>query len=200
MYHKYSFCDDVTHNKNELEFLDKALNCKHFVVRNATTMPFSFALSKNRKVTALFSNIKNFFMFAAWETEKDRFLKYISKYIPFDEDLFNFALHNKLDSSPWQQSHLQFILCFTSHGFCRFDGPFDKPDELLTRRHVSRLMATKNKNITAEYQIEIPNESVNLYEFPTKGQEFLPNSFIITDKRIDDYNLLFEDKLKIYGV
>ena len=73
MYYDYSFCDDIQAYKKELEFLDNFITSKEIVAQNATTMPFCFSLSKSRKITALFSNLKCYYMFAAWETEKKSF-------------------------------------------------------------------------------------------------------------------------------
>ena len=82
MYYDYSFCDDISLYKKELDFLDKTIPNINIVAQNATTMPFSFCLSKTRHVKALFSNLKCYYMFAAWETEKEKFLSSIDKYAP----------------------------------------------------------------------------------------------------------------------
>ena len=60
-------------------------------------------------------------------------------------------------------------------------------------------MRTRNKNIVAEYQKEIKNK-FNIYEFPNKLVDIQSNSIIITNRYLSDYKMLFEDKLKIYGV
>lgn len=199
MYHDYSFCDNVSFYKNELDFLDKTVPNTDIVIQKATTMPFSFCLSKSRQVTALFSNLKCYYMFAAWETEKEKFLSCVNKYAPFDNDLIQFALHNTLDIDAWDQSVLQFILSYSSNGLCCFDGPFSEFDSEAYRKHLVKLMKTRNKNITAEYQVEKQGE-FNIYEFPSKLIDFVPNSLIITNRYIEGCSLLFEDKLKIYGV
>lgn len=199
MYYDYSFCDDIQAYKKELEFLDNFITSKEIVAQNATTMPFCFSLSKSRKITALFSNLKCYYMFAAWETEKEKFLSSIDRYAPFDDDLINFASHNTLDLDAWNQSVLQYILCYSSKGFCSFDGPFEEYDNQAYRKHLVKLMRTRNKNIVAEYQKEIKNK-FNIYEFPNKLVDIQSNSIIITNRYLSDYKMLFEDKLKIYGV
>jgi len=199
LYYDYSFCDDISLYKKELDFLDKTIPNINIVAQNATTMPFSFCLSKTRHVKALFSNLKCYYMFAAWETEKEKFLSSIDKYAPFNDDLIQFALHNTLDIDPWEQSILQFILSYSSNGLCSFDGPYNQFNPELYRKHLVKLMKTRNKNITSEYQIKAQGD-LNIYEFPSKLIEFIPNSIIITNRYISGYKLLFEDKLKIYGV
>ena len=199
MYYDYSFCDNIQAYKKELEFLNDFVTSKEIVAQNATTMPFCFPLSKTRKITALFSNLKCFYMFAAWETEKEKFLSSIDKYAPFDDNLLNFASNNTLDIDPWDQSILQYVLSYSSKGFCSFDGPFNDFDNETYRKHLVKLMKTRNKNIIAEYQQKVENK-FNIYEFPNKLVKFLPNSLIITNRYLEDYDLLFEDKLKIYGV
>ena len=199
MYYNYSFCDNVSEYKKELDFLDKTIKDKSIVAQNATTMPFSFCLSKSRKVTAVFSNLKCYYMFAAWETEKEKFLTTIDKYAPFDDKLINFASHNTLDLDAWNQSVLQYILCYCSKGLCSFDAPFDTFDAQAYRKHLIKLMSTRNKNINAEYQEEVEGQ-FNIYEFPNKLTDIQKRSLIITNRHLDDYELLFEDKLKIYGV
>ena len=60
-------------------------------------------------------------------------------------------------------------------------------------------MSTRNKNINAEYQEEVKGQ-FNIYEFPNKLTDIQNRSLIITNRHLDDYELVFEDKLKIYGV
>ena len=199
MYYDYSFCDDVTPYSKELEFLDNMIPNTNIVAHKATTIPFSFCLSKSRHLTALFSNLKCYYMLAAWETEKEKFLSSINKYSPFNDDLIQFALNNTLDIDAWDQSILQFVLSYSSNGLCSFDGPYNKFDSDAFRKHLVKLMRTRSKNITAEYQLEKQGE-FNIYEFPSKLVDFLPNSVIITNRYIEGCDLLFEDKLKIYGV
>ena len=200
MYYNFSFCDNIQVYKNEIDFLDKLIGANKITVHNATTLPFAFALSNNRKLFANFNHMNLFFMFAAFETEKDRFLTHIKRYLPFDEEFINFALNREEEIDPWKEAIISYLLCYASTALCSFDGPFDDVDFSLLKKHLNKISRCPTRNISCHYKEVLPTDGINLFEFPESVNNLPSNSIIITNKSLNDKQLLFEDKLKIYGV
>jgi hypothetical protein len=203
LYYNYSFCDDITPYSNELEFLDKMLTSNHLVIPNAKSLTFSFALSRSRKIEAHYCDktIKYFYMLLAFMTNKDKFFKHIISYIPFDDNFLNFCLNNNLKLNEWNQAVLFFILNYYSVPVHSFDGPYygiEKNDKV--KKHLSFLGSVPKRRFKIIFDQPIEPSKTYLYEFPNTDVCFEPNSIIITNRIIPELDLLFEDKLKIYGV
>jgi len=200
LYYNFSFCDNIKIYEKEISFLDNLIGANNITVHNATTLPFAFALSNSRKLFANFNQTSLFFMFCAFETEKDRFLTHIRRYLPFDEEFINFALNREVSIDPWKEAIVSYLLCFASTALCSFDGPFGDVDESLLRQHLNKISRYPVRNLTCYYKESLPTGGINLFEFPESINNIPTNSIIVTNKSYDDKQLLFEDKLKIYGV
>lgn len=201
MYYDFSFCNDISDYKKELQALDTIIGYRSVIVPNAVSMPFSFPLSKGRKIAANFDDIRFYSMFAAYETELKRYIDNILSFDPIDKTFFDFIL-NKKQTDLWYDACLYYIAFFYSNRLNSFDGPF--PDEIsrsLLTKNLKYLSSVIKNRLTFLFNENIEdNNSILLYEFPQAEQEFKKNSLIITNKYHDNLNLLFEDKLKIYGV
>lgn len=184
---------------SELRFLDSYCKKNKIIVRDATTMPLSFCLAKNRKVVSVFSTLKNYYMFAAFETERDRFIKNLKQMIPFEKDLLHFALNNETVSDPWKLALLQYYICYFSTSIGSYDGPFSDLEFTKLNKTLSKLLSFPARNLDCQFESTNINDGINIYEFP-HNNNFLSNSVIITNRDILNGKLLFEDKLKIYGV
>ena len=75
MYYDYSFCDDISSYKKELDVLDNILPIRKLVVANSTSLPFSFALARDRKVDCYYNNVNCLLMMAAFTSERKRFFE-----------------------------------------------------------------------------------------------------------------------------
>jgi len=200
LYYNYSFCDDITGYKNELDVLDSILPSRKLVVANSTSLPFSFALARDRKVDCYYNNVNYLLMMAAFTSERKRFFDTMRSMIPFDENFLNFALNNKKKIDPWYRAVLDYFLNFYSKSLCSFDGPFlenENPD--IIKQHLKQIFMFPRRKFELYYNEE-PQGNILFYEMPNKEQEFRKNSIIITNRVIPHLDLLFEDKLKIYGV
>jgi hypothetical protein len=203
LYYNYSFCDDITPYSKELKFLDNMITTNEIVIPNAKSLPFSFALSKGRKISVHYceNTIKYFYMLNAFITSKDRYLKHILSYIPFDDNFLNFCLNNNIRMNEWDQAVLFFILNHYSIPVHSFDGPYfgtGKDDKV--KKHLSFLASVHKRKFNIVFnQLLEPNKTY-LYEFPNPDIDFESGSVVITNRIIPELDLLFEDKLKIYGV
>ena len=185
MYYDFSFCDDISPYYKELEILADIIPTNSIVVPNAKSMPFSFALSKNKKVTACFEEKRYLFMLLAFAEEPRRFSAHLKTMVPFDESYLNFAMNNNRDIDPWNQAILFYSLHYFSKQLCSFDG------------HIDKLSLVNKRRFNIKYQE--PTTGFKLYEFPQPDQELEAGSLVITNRIMNSLDLLFEDKLKIYG-
>lgn len=201
MYYDFSFCDNISSYSNEISALDSIIGNTNITVPNARSMPFSFALCRNRKITAIFNNPKYYIMMMAFCEERSNFFKSSLSFIPFDDNFLNFALNNKRKINPWQESILFFLLNYCSAPLMSFDGPYfkDITHDGLTK-HFSRLARIHKRKFVIQHNEEPKENELILHEFPNVDTKFREGSLIITNKILDNANLLFEDKLKIYGV
>jgi hypothetical protein len=199
LYYNYSFCDDITPYSKELEILSSIIPTNRIVIPNAKSMPFSFALSKSKNIVACFEERKYLFMIVAFLEEQKRFLAHLNNLIPFDENFLNFAINNKKDIDPWNQAILFYNLHYFSKQLCSFDGPFEeKIDFDGFIKHIKSLRAINKRRFNVKF--EEPTAGFKLYEFPNPDIDFESGSVVITNRIIPELDLLFEDKLKIYGV
>jgi hypothetical protein len=201
LYYNFSFCDDISKYKNEIHILDELLDNNPLIIPNATSMPFSFALSRSRKVNPYFQNKKYLFMLVGLLEEKKRFINNILAFIPFDNQFLNFCLNNKNKMNEWQQGLLFYIINYYSTSLCSFDGPFpEEPDFHTIKSHLMSLLTVGRRRFNINFGDDSANDGTRLYEFPNNISDFRKGSLIITNKTLQNYELLFEDKLKIYGV
>ena len=199
MYHSFSFCDDIRPYHKELEILDSIIPTNKIVVPDAKSMPFSFALSKGKRVVACFEEKKYLFMLVAFLEEQKRFLQHLEDLIPFDHNFINFSLNNKRNIDPWNQAILFYNLHYFSTQLCSFDGPFEEEkdfDSFLD--HLRCLRATNKRRFDVKFKKT--DTGFKLYEFPNPDTIFEPGSVVVSNRAIPNLDLLFEDKLKIYGV
>lgn len=199
MYYPFSFCDSIQNYSNELRFLDENISHSKIVVPNARSMPFSFSLSKSRKINACFNDKKHLFMLLAFLEERNRFTNHLLNLIPFDENYLNFALNHKRKIDPWNEAIIMYTLNYFSNRLCSFDGPF--PEDLnfdSLRMHLKNLSMVNKRRFDVSFEEE--PSGFKLYEFPSRDTEFEKGSVIVTNRIMNDCFLLFEDKLKIYGV
>ena len=138
-------------------------------------------------------------MLVAFLEERQRFLSHLGSIVPFDSDFINFALNNKRAIDPWNQAILFYSLNYFSARLCSFDGPFDeKMDFDLFLNHLKSLTAINKRRFDIKF--EQSTAGFKLYEFPSVDTDFENGSLVITNRVIPNLDLLFEDKLKIYGV
>ena len=199
MYYPFSFCDSVQDYSNELHFLDENIAHNRIVVPNAKSMPFSFALSKSRKVNACFNDKKHLFMLLAFLEERERFTDHLLSLIPFDENYINFAMNNNREIDPWNQAIILYTLNFFSNQICSFDGPFPEEFEFDTlKQHLRRLSTVNKRRFNVSF--EEVKSGFKVYEFPDRDTDLEKGSLVVTNRIMSDCCLLFQDKLKIYGV
>ena len=199
MYYDFSFCDDIRPYSKELEILSDLVPTNTIVVPNAKSMPFSFALSKNKKIVTCFEEKKYLFMFVAFLEEQQRFLHHLEALVPFDDNFLNFCLNNSRNIDPWNQAVLFYNLHYFSGRLCSFDGPFkEEKDFDLFANHLKSLRRINKRRFDLKFGE--PDAGFKLYEFPNPSINFENGSVVITNRAIPDLDLLFEDKLKIYGV
>ena len=184
---------------NELRFLDDNISHNKIIVPNARSMPFSFSLSKNRKINACFNDKKYLFMLLAFLEERDKFTNHLLRLIPFDENYLNFALNHKRKIDPWNEAIIMYTLNYFSNNLCSFDGPFSKNIDFDSlKRHLKNLSIVNKRRFDISFEEE--PSGFKLYEFPARDTIFDEGSLIITNRTMKNCFLLFEDKLKIYGV
>ena len=201
MYYDFSFCDDIRPYSKEISALDSIIGNNSFTIVGAKSMPFSFALCRNRKITAIFDNPKYYMMIMAFLEEQNDFFNSASSLVPFDDNFLNFALNNTKKINPWQESILFFLLNYYSVPLMSFDGPYlNKLGREDLIRHFSYLSRVHKRKFNVCYNEQPQKNELLLYEFPNKGISFRDGSLIVTNRNIESANLLFEDKLKIYGV
>lgn len=201
MHYNYSFCNDIRVHKAELKFLDLFLQNKNIIIPNAKSLPYSFSLSKDRNINAFFTNEKYFHMFNNYVQQKDKFLYYIKQFIPFDDNFLNFCLKNQTVQGVWNHSILFFLLNYYSNKIDSFDGPFEENVDFDSiKEHLKTLNIFNKRRLKIKLGQSTGVEGTRLYEFPDPTTQFIKNSFVITDRTIPSLGLLFEDKLKIYGV
>jgi hypothetical protein len=201
LHYNYSFCNDIGPYKAELKFLDLFLQDKNIIIPNAKALPYSFSLSKNRNINAFFTNEKYFHMFNNYLQQKDKFLHYIKQFIPFDDNFLNFCLKNQNVQGAWNRSILFFLLNYCSNKIDSFDGPFEENVDFDSiNEHLKTLNVFNKRRLKIKLGQPTGVEGTRLYEFPDKNTQFIKNSFVITDRIIPSLGLIFEDKLKIYGV
>ena len=199
MYYNFSFCDDLGQYASELKKLNEFLPYNDIVVPNAKSMPFSFGLSKSRKIIACFEEKKYLFMLIAFLEETSRFLGHLKSLIPFDENYLNFAMNNTREIDPWNQAILFYNLHYFSNQLCSFDGPFEEVLDFKTfTKHINSLQGVNKRRFDVRFN-EGP-KGTKLYEFPDPETILESGSIVITNRTIQDLELLFQDKLKIYGV
>jgi hypothetical protein len=199
LYYNYSFCDDITPYFKELEILESIIPTNTIVLPNAKSMPFSFALSKSKRIVACFEERRYLFMLVAFLEEQRRFTQHLESLVPFDDTFLNFALNNSRDIDPWNQAILFYSLHYFSKQLCSFDGPFAEQNDFEKFvNHLKSIRAMNKRRFDVRFEESV--DGFKLYEFPNPGVCFEPNSIIITNRIIPELDLLFEDKLKIYGV
>ena len=188
--------------KKELGVLDYIFSHKSIFVPNAVTMPFSFSLARSRPVVANFEDLRLYSMFLAYETEMKRFFETILSFEPLDANFISFISKNKKQKDPWYDACLCFIASYYSEAINSFDGPYPEVIEKnLIAKHLKRLQSViKTKlSFTFEEGGSYPNH-IAFYEFPESIENLKKGSVVIDNKHHQDLDLLFEDKLKIYGV
>ena len=199
MYYDFSFCDDITAYSNEMVALDNIIGNTAITVPDAKSMPFP--LCRNRKITAIFKNPKYYVMLSAFLEEQRAFFRSVGSCIPFDDNFLNFALNNTKKMNPWQETVLFYLLNYCSVPLMSFDGPYiTNITKNNLNKHLSRLSRIHKRRFNLQYGEEPKENELLLYEFPNRDINFREGSLIITNKIIENANLLFEDKLKIYGV
>jgi hypothetical protein len=201
LHYDFSFCNNISDFQNELKALDSLIGYNDIAVPNAVSMPFAFALSKGRRVQASFNDIRFYSMFIAYETDMKRFIDNILSFEPIDEKFFNFIL-NKKTKDYWYDACLYYIGFFFSNRLDSYDGPFPSiVDRNLLIKNLKYLPSVVKTRFSFLFNEEIKNNnSVLLYEFPSNDIDLKSGSVVITNKELKDCSLLFEDKLKIYGV
>ena len=201
MYYEFSFCDNIAPYSTEIEALDNIIGNNNISVPSAKSMPFSFALCRNRKITAIFDNPKYYMMILAFLEEQSNFFKSVMSFVPFDDNFLNFALNNTKRMHPWQELTLFFLLNYYSAPLMSFDGPYlENLGREDLSKHFSHLSRIHKRKFQIYYNVTPKKDELLLYEFPNSDVSFREGSLIITNKIIENANLLFEDKLKIYGV
>tara|TARA_R110000822_G_scaffold131308_1_gene268277 strand:+ start:553 stop:1152 length:600 start_codon:yes stop_codon:yes gene_type:complete len=199
LYYTYSFCNDLAPYLKELEILHSIIPTNTIVIPNAKSMPFSFALSKSKRIITCFEERKYLFMLLAFLEEQQRFLRHLKTLVPFDENFLNFAMNNTKEIDPWNEAVLFYNLNYFSKQLCSFDGPFDEEQDFDSfQTHLSRLTRINKRRFDVKFEETPPG--FKLYEFPNPNTHFDAGSVVITNRIIPELDLLFEDKLKIYGV
>lgn len=200
MYHKFSFCKNISGYEQELRFLNKILEPYGEInVLQATTIPFSFALSSNKIVNAYFEDKDYFHLWRCFIEAKDAFLNHLLYFRKIDPSFLNFCLNNKRKKDVWMKTLLFYIVNLYSNNLHSYDGPWiDDADINLLRSNILDLKTSSNKSIRI-FNCEPNLNNVCIYEFPVEN-DFLEGSIVITNKKMDNLHLLFEDKIKIYGV
>ena len=123
------------------------------------------------------------------------------QFIPFDDNFLNFCLKNQTVQGVWNHSILFFLLNYYSNKIDSFDGPFEENVDFDTiKEHLKTLNIFNKRRLKIKLGQSTGVEGTRLYEFPDPTTQFIKNSFVITDRTIPSLGLLFEDKLKIYGV
>ncbi len=199
MYHNFSFCDDIRPYSKELKVLSDLVPTNTVVIPRAKSLPFSFALSKSKRIVACFEEQKYLFMLVAFLEEQKRFLAHLETLVPFEENFINFALNNKRAIDPWNQAILFYNLHYFSKQLCSFDGPFEEEKDFDSfLEHLKSLRFVNKRRFDVKFNENV--EGFRVYEFPSPHEVFEPGSIVITNRTIPELSLLFEDKLKIYGV
>ena len=200
MYHKFSFCKNLSGYEQELDFLDKILKPYDQInTLQATTIPFSFALSADKIVNAYFVDKDYEHLLRCFLEAKDTFLNHLLHFRKVDENFLNFCLNNKRKKDVWMKTLLFYIINLYSNNLYSYDGPwFDKTDVSLLKSNILDLKMSSNKSIKIHKDETLLN-NVCLYEFPDV-EDFIEGSIVITNKKINNLHLLFENKVKIYGV
>ena len=202
MYYDFSFCADVSSYKKELDVLDYVFSHNGVFAPNSETMPFSFSLSKSRHIVGNFENLKLYSMFLAYETEMRRFFETILSFEPIDNNFISFISKNKKQKDPWYEACLYFIAAFYSDTINSFDGPYpENIDKDSMTKHLKRLQSVMKRKLTFTYnEPDAYQDYICFYEFPNDVEDLKKGSIIIDNKYHKNLDLLFEDKLKIYGV
>ena len=197
MYYDFSFCNDIRPYENELKFLDSVLP-REFNVINAKSCPLTFALSRGRTTNIHFALEKYFYIFAAYTEQKQDFINGLLTFVPFKKDLLDFASRNYNEKNLWNVALSFYLANYFSNTIDSSDGPW--PDDLdfkSFKKHLVNLNLT-NSHLKLFFNKEPDLDLINVYEFP-QSDKFVEGSLIITNINYNNYNLLFEDKLKIYG-
>ena len=200
MYYDYSFCSDITPYIKELNLLDSIISSREFNVIGAKSCAFTFSLLKNRKANLFFDHDKYFLMYAAFSTQKSEFLQSVNCFDSFDKQMLDFCVTNYSEKSPWNTAIYFYLMNYFSIPLDSSDGPwYDNLDFIKLKKHLISLSLFSESKIECFYKENKKNNFINVYEFPIEDK-FEKDSIIITHKHYDDLELIFEDKLKIYGV
>tara|TARA_B100002019_G_C21171613_1_gene548750 strand:+ start:254 stop:850 length:597 start_codon:yes stop_codon:yes gene_type:complete len=198
LYYDYSFCNDVNPYRKELEFLDSIVP-REFNVISAKSCPLTFSLSNNRIANLYFELEKYFYIFAAFTEQKQDFIDSLQAFVPFKKDLLEFSSTNYNEKNLWNIATSFYLANYFSAAVDSSDGPW--PDDLdfkSFRKHLVKLSLTNNR-LNLFFDKRPDNDLINVIEFP-QTEEIPEGTIIITNKNYPQHNLLFEDKLKIYGV
>ena len=198
MYYDYSFCNDINPYRKELEFLDSIIP-REFNVISAKSCPLAFSLSNNRVANLYFQLEKYFYIFAAFTEQKQDFIDSLQAFVPFKKDLLEFSSRNYGENNLWNIATSFYLANYFSVAIDSSDGPW--PDDLdfkAFKKHLVRLSLTSNR-LNLFFEKTPDNDFINIVEFP-QTLELPEGTIAITNKNFPQHNLLFEDKLKIYGV
>lgn len=197
MYYDYSFCNNVSPYRKELEFLDSILP-REFNVISAKSCPLTFSLSCNRVANLYFGLEKYFYMFAAFTEQKQDFIDSLLAFVPFKKDLLEFSSRNYGEKNLWNIATSFYLANYFSVAVDSSDGPW--PDDLDFKgfkKHLVKLSLTSNR-LNLFFDKNPDSDIINVIEFPQK-EKITEGTIVITNKNHSQLNLLFEDKLKIYG-
>jgi len=198
LYYDFSFCNDISPYENELRFLDSIVP-REFNVISAKSCPLTFSLSNNRIANLYFELEKYFYIFAAFTEQKQDFIDSLQTFIPFQKDLLEFSSRNYKEKNLWNIAASFYLANYFSSAIDSSDGPW--PDDLdfkAFKKHLVKLsLATNRLNIFFDKRPD--NDLINVIEFP-QTENIPEGTIMITNKSYPQYDLLFEDKLKIYGV
>jgi len=198
LYYDYSFCNNVSPYKKELEFVDSLLP-RDFNVISAKSCPLTFSLTKNRTANLYFDLEKYFYVFAAFTEQRHDFIDSLRAFVPFKKDLLEFSSRNYSERNLWNIATSFYLANYFSAAIDSSDGPW--PDDLdfkEFKKHLVKLSLTNNR-LNLFFDEKPNNDFINVIEFP-QTQELPEGTVVITNKNFSQYSLLFEDKLKIYGV
>ena len=201
MYYNFSLCDNLKAYDQELKFLDTMLHdYKELNILSAKSMSFGFALSLDRQINCFFDDDDYHELWKVFLKNKDRFLKHSLYFKNINQDFLTFCAYNKNKKSQWMKSLTFFIANVYSNNINSSDGPwFNTINDSTLRKHIIDLKTCNLHNINI-CTGEIDHGIASIYDFPSEDTQLIPGSIVITNKVFNNLHLLFENKLKIYGV
>jgi len=169
-------------------------------ILTAKSMSFGFALSFNRHVNCYFDDNDYLELWKTFLKNKNKFLTHSLYFKNVNHDFLNFCAYNKNKKTHWMKNLTFFIANIYSNNINSSDGPwFNTVSDSMLRKHIIDLKTCNLDNInicTGDVDDEIPS----IYDFPSEDTELISGSIVITNKVFNNLHLLFENKLKIYGV